>query len=114
MNSNLKDGLKKKVEDPWAGTRSALFILIFAVIALVLLTTLRSNQAFVEAGQQTATALATITVTPMPLSAEEIASLPPIIDTNLLVALAGLILLLVLVAILREIAWFRKHTKNQP
>ena len=114
MNSNLKDGLKKKVEDPWAGTRSALLILVIAVIALVALTTLKSNQAFLEASQQTATALATRTITPIPMNAEELAALPPVIDTNLLVALSGLILILVLVVILREVAWFRKHTKNQP
>ena len=112
MNLNLKDDLKRKVEDPWAGTRSALLILIFAVIALVTLTTLRSNQAFLEASQQTATALATKTITPTPLSTEELASLPPVIDTNLLVALSGLILVLVLVVMLREVAWFRKHTRN--
>ncbi len=112
MSLNLKDGLKKKVEDPWAGTRSALLILIFAVIALVALTTLRSNQAFLEVSQQTATALATRTITPTPISAEELASLPPVIDTNVLVLLAGLILILVLIVMLREVAWFRKHNKK--
>ncbi len=112
MSLNLKDELKKKVEDPWAGTRSALLILIFAVIALVALTTLRSNQAFLEVGQQTATALATLTITPTPLSPEELESLPPIIDTNILVILAGLILLLILVVMLREVAWYRQRSKK--
>jgi len=112
VSSNLKDTFKNKVTDPWAGTRSALIILIFAVVALVLLTTLRSNQAFLNASQQTAKALATTTVIATPLSPEEAELLPPIVDTNLLVALSGLMLLLVLVVILREVAWFRKHSKN--
>ena len=112
MSTSLKDELKKKVTDPWAGTRSALLILIFAVVALVLLTTLRSNQAFLHASQQTATVLATAAITATPLSPEEAELLPPIVDTNLLVALAGLMLLLVLVVMLREVAWFRKHSKK--
>lgn len=110
MSTNLKNNLKKKVSDPWAGTRSAIIILIFVVVALIALTTLRSNQAFFTAGQQTATALASYTISPTPLSPEEAELLPPIIDTNVLVILAGLILILVLVVILREIAWFRKHS----
>jgi ABC-type Fe3+-hydroxamate transport system substrate-binding protein len=111
VSLNLKDGLKKKVEDPWAGTRSALLILIFAVIALVTLTTLRSNQAFLEVSQQTATALGNRTITPTPLNPEEINSIPPVVDTNVLVLLGGLILILVLVVMLREVAWFRKHSQ---
>jgi uncharacterized membrane protein len=112
VSSSLKDIFKKRVNDPWVGTWSALLILIFVVIALVVLTTLRSNQAFLNASQQTATALAAITITPSPLSTEEAEFAPPIIDTNLLVILAGVILLVVLVVMLREVAWFHKHTKD--
>jgi hypothetical protein len=111
VSLNLKNDLKKKVEDPWAGTRSALLILIFAVIALVALTTLRSNQAFLEVSQQTATALASKAITPTPINPEEITSLPPLVDTNVLVLLGGLMLILVLVVMLREVAWFRKHSQ---
>jgi magnesium-transporting ATPase (P-type) len=112
VSTSLKDDLKKKVTDPWAGTWSAIIVLIFVVLALIVLTTLRSNQAFFTASQQTATALATTTITPTPLGAEEAELIPPIIDTNVLVVLAGLILVLVLVVMLREVAWFRKHGKN--
>ncbi|HSN94024.1 MAG TPA: hypothetical protein VLR89_03065 [Anaerolineaceae bacterium] len=112
MSTNLKDDLKKKVSDPWAGTWSALIILIFVVIALLVLTTLRSNQALLIASQQTATVLASTTKTPEPMSPENVEYIPPIIDTNLLVALAGLMLLLVLVVMLREVTWFRKKTKK--
>lgn len=112
MSTSLKDDLKNKVADPWAGTWSALIILVFVVVALVVMTTLRSNQAFLNANQQTATALANTSITLTPLSAEEAELVPPIIDTNLLVVLAGLMLLLVLVVMLREVTWFRKHTKK--
>ena len=112
MSTSLKHDHKNKVADPWAGTWSALIILVFVVVALVIMTTLRSNQAFLNANQQTATALANTSITLTPLSAEEAELVPPIIDTNLLVVLAGLMLLLVLVVMLREVTWFRKHTKK--
>ena len=112
MSTSLKHDHKNKVADHWAGTWSALIILVFVVVALVIMTTLRSNQAFLNANQQTATALANTSITLTPLSAEEAELVPPIIDTNLLVVLAGLMLLLVLVVMLREVTWFRKHTKK--
>lgn len=87
--------------DRWSGIFTTLIILVLIVIALILVVLrLPVNNASPSLGA---------TLTPIPTIVGAVVAPPPIVDTTGIVVMGGLLVLLVLGIVLRELAWFRRQ-----
>ncbi len=96
-----------KTNDRWSGIWYTLTILALVVIALVLV------MVFLPASQPAAvpptnTPMLTGTpdvLTPTPVNGCQ----PPIVDTDGVVIIGGLLMLILILAVMREVSWFRRN-----
>jgi hypothetical protein len=87
--------------DRWSGIFTTLLILMLIVIALmVVVIRLPIESASLSLG-------ATLTLTPV--TTDPLPLPPPIVDTTGIVVMGGLLMLLVLGIVLRELTWFRRQ-----
>jgi hypothetical protein len=85
--------------DRWSGIFTTLLILMLIVIALVVVVIL------LPIGSAAPSLGATLT--PTPVSTEPLP--PPIVDTTGIVVMGGVLILLVLGLVVRELSWFRRQ-----
>jgi len=88
------------------GNLTAILILIAVVVALVIAFV--ASPSLPAPAEQTQTAAATQTVLGTPLPTQPVAITPPAVNIDKIIITGGILVLIVLIAILREILWYKK------
>lgn len=101
MRKNSQTKPKPFTADRWRGIITTIIMLALSVVALVIVV--------IVLPLNDATRIVLPTATPVADAEEILVIPPPIIDTTGIVVFGGLLILLVLVFVLRELNWFRRN-----